>query len=82
MKIEKISESIDGKKAVKLPNKDGWYWVVLTGQYYGGDPILLPCWFTVSNSCFLPGGLGDSSSNGIYEDDIDRVGPEIVPPKF
>jgi len=31
---------------------------------------------------FLPGGMGDSSSNGIYMDEIERVGPEIIVPNF
>ncbi len=34
------------------------------------------------DECFLPGGMGDSSSNGIYIDEIERIGPEIIVPNF
>jgi len=32
--------------------------------------------------CFLPAGLGDSSSMGIYLDEIVKIGPEINEPLF
>ncbi len=61
----------------KLPSKTGWYWVLITGY---NTPT--PCWYMNESECFLPGGLGDSSSMGLYQDDIEKVGPEIVVPLF
>lgn len=60
-----------------MPNTDGWYWVLIDGY---DDPT--PCWYMNKLQCFLPGGLGDSSSMGLYEDDIVKVGPEIIVPEF
>lgn len=69
-----------------LPTKSGWYWVLLKGY---DEPT--PCWYSGKENFshyedgdeyFLPGGMGDSSSMGIYVDDIERVGPEIQVPKF
>ena len=59
-----------------------YYWVLFLGYR---KPT--PCYFYKSNyepesSCFLPGGMGDTSSNGVYADDIAKIGPEIIVPKF
>lgn len=64
---------------IVLPNKDGWYWIQIGGYIDG--PEWFPCWFVKDSECFLPGGMGDDSSNGIYiDDDILQVGPEIIEP--
>ena len=64
-----------------IPQKDGWYWVLLDGY---DEPT--PCWFSydddLDDCCFLPGGMGDSSSMGVYLDEIEKIGPEIIVPKF
>jgi len=60
-----------------LPIKDGWYWILLDGYE---QPI--PCWYMSDSKCFLPAGLGDASSVGIYAEDIIKVGPEINVPIF
>ena len=69
-----------------LPKLSGWYWVKIKGY---SKPI--PCWYMGPDSfylyeegdeCFLPGGMGDSSSNGVYLDDIEKIGPEILQPEF
>lgn len=64
-----------------IPSKDGWYWVLIDGY---DEPT--PCWFSYAkdpeDSYFLPGGMGDSSSSGIYMDEVVRVGPEIEVPNF
>jgi len=64
-----------------FPNKSGWYWILIDGYY---SPT--PCWFDLrdnsEDNCFLPGGLGDSSSMGIYINEITSIGPEIIVPKF
>jgi hypothetical protein len=60
-----------------MPKKDGWFWVLLMDYDH---PI--PCWYNVEGGYFLPGGLGDSSSAGIFEDEVDKVGPEIHQPTF
>ncbi len=73
MKIDKYS-TLENKK---FPNKDGWYWVFIDGYK---DPT--PCWYMERSKCFLPGGMGDSSSTGLYEGDIERIGPEIDVPIF
>jgi hypothetical protein len=36
----------------------------------------------LEDSCFLPGGMGDVSSNGVYLDDIAKIGPQIIIPVF
>lgn len=69
-------------KKLNWPKSDGWYWVKFEGY---NTPN--PCWFVLDtenedDSYFLPGGLGDSSSSGVYIDDIDEIGPEIIEPKF
>jgi hypothetical protein len=72
-------------KKMILPEKSGWYWVLIDGY---DSPT--PCWFSrVDNwndpdgdSYFLPGGMGDSSSMGLYIDDLEEIGPEIIVPKF
>ena len=71
--ISDVSES----QNQKLPNKSGWFWVLIEGY---DEPT--PCWYMDDSQCFLPGGLGDSSSMGIYEDEIEKVGPEIIVPYF
>jgi hypothetical protein len=67
----------------KFPTKSGWYWVKIQKDY------IVPCYFTYiendryNDSCFLAGGLGDSSSNGLYEDDFEEFyKEEIIQPKF
>lgn len=62
---------------MKLPEKDGWYWILIKD-----DERSTPCWFSVSLKCFLPAGLGDASRNGLFEDDIQKIGPEIIEPKL
>jgi hypothetical protein len=78
-----VSLSLDKQQP---PTKSGWYWVLLEGYK---TPI--PCWYMgpdsfssyeVGQECFLPGGIGDSSSNGFYMDEVEKVGPEIIVPKF
>lgn len=63
------------------PVKNGWYWVLFEGY---DSPH--PCWFMKGDdeedNCFLPGGMGDSSSCGVYADDIEKIGPEIIEHKF
>jgi len=71
-----ISDVSDSQNQ-KLPTKSGWYWVLIDGY---DTPT--PCWYMDDLNCFLPGGLGDSSSMGLYEDDIEKVGPEIEVPIF
>ena len=66
----------------KFPTKSGWYWVKIEEDY------IVPCYFTYekdsdSDPYFLPGGLGDGSSNGLYEDEFeDFYKKEIIQPKF
>ena len=49
-----------------------WYWIKPDGwnRY-------IPCFFNKSSGCFILGGIGDESSNGVYESDIETIGPEI-----
>ena len=59
-----------------------WYWIYIDGY---NKPT--PCWlsidrYDINDSYFLPGGMGDGSSMGLYSRDVDRVGPEIIEPKF
>jgi len=71
------------KTKLQWPSKNGWYWVLIDGYT---DPT--PCWFGYDyesdddDKCFLPGGMGDSSSMGLYAEDISKIGPEIIEPKF
>jgi len=67
------------KEDIELPQKDGWYWILIDGY---NSPT--PCWFSddEDGGYFLPGGMGDSSSMGIYKNDIVKVGPEIIEPIF
>lgn len=65
-----------------LPKSDGWYWILMDGYE---DPT--PCWYQYDRdephmSYFLPGGMGDSSSMGIYMEDIEKIGSEIIVPLF
>jgi len=67
---------------ISLLKDNSWYWVLI--KY---DTTPTPCWFSkdrydINDSYFLPGGMGDSSSMGLYISEIDRVGPEIIEPKF
>ena len=59
----------------ELPEKDGWYWIESNGEK-------IPSWFMSNLECFLPGGMGDSSSTGMYLEDINKIGPPIIEPKF
>jgi hypothetical protein len=70
---DKLNESIS------LPEKNGWYWVLINGYE---QPT--PCWYShdEDGGYFLPGGMGDSSSMGLFVDDIAKVGPEIIVPEF
>jgi hypothetical protein len=72
-----VEESREEESEIKSPEKDGWYWVLLEGY---DTPI--PCLYTSEYKYFLPGGLGDSSSMGIYLEDIEKIGPEIIVPNF
>ena len=81
--IKKFNESTEN---LNIPTKSGWYWILIKGYK---EPT--PCWYMGPDSFysyeegdenFLPGGMGDSSSNGIYMDEIERVGPEIIVPNF
>jgi len=70
------------QKNLKYPEKSGWYWVLIDGY---DSPT--PCWFAYDSrdpkySHFLPAGLGDSSSMGLYLNDLVKIGPEITEPKF
>lgn len=67
-----------------LPKKDGWYWIK---SKYSYDKRPIACYYQYNNlepeaSYFLPGKVGDSSSNGIYMDDIVKIGPEIQEPNL
>lgn len=58
-----------------------WYWVLVEGYDW-----YMPCLFMEDkddkeDSCFLPAGLGDTSSMGIYLDEIEKIGSEITPPE-
>ena len=59
---------------------NSWYWLLLDGYDW-----YMPCLFMKGrdseDSCFLPAGLGDSSSMGIYADEIEKIGPEIIAPQ-
>ena len=79
--IKSFNESTEN---LNMPTKSGWYWILING-----DEKPTPCWYMGPDSfysyeegdeCFLPGGVGDSSSNGIYIDDIEKIGPEIEVP--
>lgn len=78
-RIKKVFES------VSLPSEGGWYWVLLEGYDHP-----TPCWYVPETKrgyetydyYFLPGGIGDRSSMGIYLDDIKRIGPKIDVPDF
>jgi hypothetical protein len=81
--IKLLNENLKSKE---LPLKSGWFWVLIKGY---DDPT--PCWYMgpekfysyeEGDECFLPGGIGDISRNGIYIDDIEKIGPEIVVPIF
>jgi hypothetical protein len=67
-------------KSITL-TKNGWYWVLIDGYE---SPT--PCWYQhddeIEERCFLPGGMGDSSSMGLYAEDIKKIGPEIIEPIF
>jgi hypothetical protein len=78
--MKRFSES--SEEGLKWPTEKGWYWVLINGYR---TPT--PCWFSPRRDpedepYFLPGGMGDGSSMGLYEDDIKIIGPEIIEPKF
>lgn len=77
--MSKINKFLENSNMKKMPTKDGWYWVLIDGY---DEPTA--CWFSLDSDggYFLPGGMGDSSSMGLFEEDIERVGPEIIVPKF
>lgn len=65
-----------------LPKEDGWYWVLIDGY---SSNNLTPCWYyydtsNVEESYFLAGGLGDSSSAGLFHNDISKVVSKIKMP--
>jgi hypothetical protein len=81
--LKEDSNTEDNKQ---LPEKSGWYWVLIKGYK---KPK--PCWYMGPDSfysyeegdeCFLPGGVGDSSSMGVYIDEVEKIGPEIEVPEF
>jgi len=81
-----LKEDINTDDNKQLPEKSGWYWVLIKGY---DEPK--PCWYMGPDSfysyeegdeCFLPGGVGDSSSMGVYIDEIEKIGPEIEVPEF
>lgn len=81
--INKFNESNSpiGEQMNELTHRS-YYWVLLKGY---NQPI--PCFFqkdryNAADSCFLPGGIGDSSSMGIYADEITKIGPEIEMPNL
>ncbi len=67
-----------------MPTNDGWYWILLDGYYDSGSGTTrwVPAWYSEDGGYFLPGGMGDSSSCGLFADDVVKVGPEIIEPKF
>ena len=69
---EYIKEDLSNKE---LPKENGWYWIESNGEK-------IPCWFMSDLECFLPGAMGDSSSTGMYLEDIDKIGPQIIEPNF
>ena len=70
----------------KIPQKSGWYWILIKGYntptpcYYMGPDSFYS--YKEGDECFLPGGIGDSSRNGVYMDEIEKIGPEIEVPNF
>lgn len=77
-----INEIIGEMETERKDLKDRkWYWVLVDGYDW-----YMPCLFMEDKEnpdwcCFLPAGLGDKSSMGIYFDDIEKVGPEIIAPE-
>ena len=66
---------LDKFKIMNFPKNSGWYWVWIIGIE---SPI--PCWYSIDTDYFLPAGLGDSSSQGIFSNEIEQLGPEIQEP--
>jgi hypothetical protein len=66
---------------IKLPEVSGWYWVRISG-YNTGTPCLFSKGVEGGEGYFLPAGLGDESRDGLYADDIEAIGPEIIEPEF
>ena len=69
-------------EAADLPKENGWYWVLIDGY-----ETPTPCSYFYNkeepeDSYFLPGGMGDSSSMGLYFGDLEKVGLKIIIPKF
>ncbi len=78
--MKRFSESNEEK--LNWPTEEGWYWILINGYR---TPT--PSWFTPprdeeDSPYFLPGGMGDSSSMGLYENDVQKIGPKIIEPKF
>lgn len=78
--MRKFTENLD--EGLKWPQKSGWYWVLIDGW---DTPT--PCWIEIARNedytnYALPGGMGDSSSMGLYDNDIEKFGPEIIVPNF
>jgi hypothetical protein len=84
--VKRVIRESDISNSQKLPEKTGWYWVLIEGY---SEPT--PCYYMGPDSFsqyeegdeyFLPGGIGDSSSNGVYLSEINKIGPEIEVPIF
>lgn len=59
-----------------------WYWILVDGYDWYMPCLLMKGRDPEDRHCFLPAGLGDSSSMGIFEDDIDKIGPQIIEPEI
>jgi hypothetical protein len=69
-------------KLEDLPKENGWYWVLIYGY-----KTPTPCFYSYDKqepkcSYFLPGGVGDSSSAGLFIEDIEKVSSKITVPNF
>lgn len=69
-------------KLEDLPKENGWYWVLICDY-----KTPTPCFYSYNeqepeSSYFLPGGVGDSSSAGLYIEDIEKVISKIAVPNF
>ena len=83
-KLKTFTEHLESfsKDKLTLPAKNGWYWILMVGW-----TTPTPCWYYYdendeSDCYFLPGGLGDSSRDGLYLNEIEKIGPEIIVPNF
>lgn len=80
--LRSLVKKVIAEQSQNAPTEDGWYWIKLKRV---NRPI--PCWYMSDeddpeDSCFIPGGLGDPSRNGIYLEDIEKIGPRIEQPEF